>query len=187
MFKKIFIIIPVVLLIASICYSIEVAGIPMADSIQSGETRLILNGAGKRTKFFIKLYIGGLYLRQKSSEPQEIMEADEEMAIRMHMISSLITAKKMEKTIRKGFERSTKGKTDPIKEQIEQYVSVFKGGVDKHDIYDLIYIPGKGVEVYKNREEVSLIEGLLFKQALFGIWLSDDPAQKSLKKEMLGL
>ncbi|HCX90261.1 MAG: hypothetical protein COW04_00540 [Deltaproteobacteria bacterium CG12_big_fil_rev_8_21_14_0_65_43_10] len=28
--------------------------------------------------------------------------------------------------------------------------------------------------------------GLPFKKALFGIWLCDNPAQKSLKREMLG-
>ncbi|MEA3471658.1 MAG: chalcone isomerase family protein [Thermodesulfobacteriota bacterium] len=29
-------------------------------------------------------------------------------------------------------------------------------------------------------------KGLEFKKALFGIWLGDKPAQRSLKKEMLG-
>jgi len=32
----------------------------------------------------------------------------------------------------------------------------------------------------------SLINVILFKKALFGIWLCDNPAQKSLKREMLG-
>jgi len=30
------------------------------------------------------------------------------------------------------------------------------------------------------------VPGLAFKQALFGIWLSDDPVQDSLKEAMLG-
>ena len=47
-------------------------------------------------------------------------------------------------------------------------------------------MPGRGVEVYKNQEKGSLTEGLIFKQALFGIWLGDKPAQRSLKKELLG-
>ncbi|MDH3897194.1 MAG: chalcone isomerase family protein, partial [Deltaproteobacteria bacterium] len=54
------------------------------------------------------------------------------------------------------------------------------------DRYDLIYVPGKGVEVYINGEYASVTEGLSFKKALFGIYLSDKPAQKSLKKAMLG-
>lgn len=177
----------VLLMTASLSYATEVAGISMPDSLNAGKTALILNGAGVRTKFFLKLYIGGLYLKQKSHEPQKIIEADEAMAIRLHMISSMITADKMESTLREGFERSTKGNIAPVKTQIEQYIAVFKDGVNKNDIYDLMYAPGKGVEVYKNEKYITLIEGLSFKQALFGIWLSDDPAQESLKKEMLGM
>jgi hypothetical protein len=63
---------------------------------------------------------------------------------------------------------------------------VFKKEIKEDDSYDLIYVPGKGVEVYINGEYTSVTEGLAFKKALFGIWLSEKPAQKSLKKAMLG-
>ena len=53
-------------------------------------------------------------------------------------------------------------------------------------MYDFIYTPNKGIELYKNTKLIEVIEGLAFKQALFGIWLSDNPVQTSLKKEMLG-
>lgn len=185
--NPIFIVIPVLLMTASFCYAIEVAGIALPDSLHAGKTELILNGAGVRTKFFLKLYACGLYLKQKSREPEKIIASDETMAVRLHMISSMITADKMESTLREGFERSTKGNTAPIKPQIEQYIAVFKAGVKSDDIYDLVYMTGKGVEVYKNGEYVTIIEGLPFKQALFGIWLSGDPVQESLKKEMLGI
>jgi hypothetical protein len=92
----------------------------------------------------------------------------------------------MENATREGFENATQGNTEPIKIQIEEFISVFKEKIEEDDIFDLIYLPGKGLEVYKNSELKSRIEGLDFKQALFGIWLSEKPAQKSLKKEMLG-
>jgi hypothetical protein len=38
----------------------------------------------------------------------------------------------------------------------------------------------------KNNEQVQLIPGLEFKKAFFGIFLSDNPIQKNLKKAMLG-
>ena len=34
--------------------------------------------------------------------------------------------------------------------------------------------------------ELEVINGIEFKQALFGIWLSENPAQESLKEDMLG-
>ena len=164
----------------------EIEGINMPESLEVAKSKLILNGAGVRSKFFMDLYVGGLYLQNKSNNPKEIIEGDELMAIRLHIISSLITSKKMENATREGFENATKGNTEPIKGQIEEFISVFKEKIEENDIFDLIYSPGKGLEVYKNSEFKSRIEGLPFKQAVFGIWLSDKPAQKSLKEEMLG-
>jgi hypothetical protein len=164
----------------------EIEGINMPESLEVAKSKLILNGAGVRSKFFMDLYVGGLYLQDKSNNPKEIMEGDEPMAIRLHIISSLITSKKMENATREGFENATKGNEGPIKSQIEEFISVFKEKIEKNDIFELIYLPAKGLEVYKNGEFKSRIEGLAFKQALFGIWLCDKPAQKSLKEEMLG-
>jgi len=187
MFRKNIIPLILTLIIMSpVCNAKEIEGVNLPESLEVAKSKLILNGAGVRSKFFMDLYVGGLYLENKSNNPQEIIEGDEPMAIRLHIISSLITSKKMENATREGFENATKGNTEPIKIQIEEFISVFKEKIEEDDIFDLIYLPGKGLEVYKNRELKSRIEGLDFKQALFGIWLSEKPAQKSLKKEMLG-
>ena len=43
-----------------------------------------------------------------------------------------------------------------------------------------------GVIVNKNGKLLTTIRGLEFKKALFGIWLGEKPADKNLKKGMLG-
>ena len=187
MFRKY--VIPLVLtlvIMSPVSNAKEIEGITLPESLEVGKSKLVLNGAGVRSKFFMDLYVGGLYLQNKSDNPKEIIEGDEPMAIRLHIISSLINSKKMENATREGFENATKGNTEPIKSQIEKFISVFQEKINEDDIFDLLYSPGKGVEVFKNGELKSIIEGLAFKQALFGIWLSDKPAQKSLKEEMLG-
>jgi hypothetical protein len=175
----------ILLIMSPVSNAREIEGITMPESLEAGTSELILNGAGVRSKFFMDLYVGGLYLQNKNSNPQEIIEGDEPMAIRLHIISSLITSKKMENATREGFENATKGNTEPIKSQIEEFIAVFKEKIEENDIFELIYSPANGLEVYKNSALKSRIEGLTFKQALFGIWLSDKPAQKSLKEEML--
>ncbi|MDY6837770.1 MAG: chalcone isomerase family protein [Thermodesulfobacteriota bacterium] len=184
--KKLFVAVLAGLLWAPFVMAMDTAGITMPPSMQAGETQLLLNGAGVRTKWFMGLYVGGLYLNKRGHDPERIITADEPMAIRLHIISSLITSEKMEKATREGFENATGGDIAPIKAQIEQFISVFREKISENDTYDLIYVPGKGVEVYKNQELNCLIEGLAFKEALFGIWLCDKPAQKSLKQAMLG-
>jgi hypothetical protein len=130
--------------------------------------------------------VAGLYLVQKGGNPQKIIQADETMAIRLSILSSLVKGKQMEEAILEGFEKSTNGNITPIKSQVDKFISVFKGKVEKGDFYDLVYVAGKGVDVYKNGKFMFLTKGLDFKRALFGIWLSDRPVQKSLKKGMLG-
>ena len=187
MFKRQFVaVILAVLMMATLGYATEIGGINMPESLEAGQAKLMLNGAGVREKFFIDLYVGGLYLKEKNQDAKAIMDADEHMAIRLHIISSRITSKKMEKATREGFENATGGNTEAIKVQIEEFISVFKEEIKEGDIYDLIYVPGKGVEVSKNNKSRSIIRGFPFKKAMFGIWISDKPAQKNLKKAMLG-
>ena len=58
--------------------------------------------------------------------------------------------------------------------------------IEVGDVYEFIYIPDSGLDILRNSEFLDTITGLEFKKAFFGIWLSDNPVQKSLKKAMLG-
>jgi len=163
MFKKQFAaIILAILMMATLGNAEEIGGINMPASMQTGQTQLMLNGAGVRTKFFMDLYVGGLYLKEKSQDAKAVIETDEPMAIKLHIVSSMITSKKMEK--------ATSGNIEAIKVQIEEFISVFKEEIKEGDIFDLIYVPEKGVEVSKNNESRSIVKGFPFKKAMFGIW-----------------
>lgn len=166
---------------------VEIAGIKFPDKMIVGERALILNGAGIRDKFFMDLYVGGLYLKQRSIDFQKIIASDDTMAIKLHIVSSLITSEKMKNAVIEGFEKSTADKVAPIQKEIDRFIAVFKQEIKENDIYDMTFVPGKGVEIYKNNKLYDTIAGLNFKKALFGIWLCGDPAQKSLKNDMLGL
>lgn len=107
--------------------------------------------------------------------------------MKLHIVSRLITPKRMADSVNEGFENSTNGNTAPIKKEISDMVSIFKNGIEVGDIYDLVYIPKEGFHIIKNGKKEVLIKGLAFKKALIGIWLSDKPAQESLKKAMLGI
>ena len=62
----------------------------------------------------------------------------------------------------------------------------FNSDVASGDFYEFIYIPELGTHVLKNKELVEIIPGFAFKKAFFGIFLSNNPIQKNLKKAMLG-
>lgn len=164
----------------------EIGGATLPNNLEYGSEELVLNGAGVREKFWMDMYAGGLYLQSKSSNANEIMKADKPMAIRLHIVSKMITSKRMIDAVNEGFENATNGNTAPISSEIAKFKSFFDEQINKEDIFDIVYLPENGVTVYKNGNESGNIKGMKFKTALFGIWLSDDPADEDLKKGMLG-
>ncbi|MDX1544394.1 MAG: chalcone isomerase family protein [Christiangramia sp.] len=164
----------------------EVGGVTLPNQVSFQGQNLQLNGAGVREKLWIDLYAGGLYLAKKSSDASAIVSADEPMSIKLHIVSKLISSDKMIEAVNEGFENSTSGNTKPIEPKIEKFRSFFMEEIKKHDVFDIVYLPNKGVVAYKNDKELGTIEGMDFKKALFGIWLSKRPADDDLKEAMLG-
>lgn len=164
----------------------KVAGVTLPNSENFQGKTLKLNGAGVREKLWIDLYAGGLYLTNKSSDAVAISSADEAMAIKLHIVSKLISSDKMIDAVNEGFENSMDGNTGPLETKIEKFRSFFMDEIKKNDVFDLVYIPGKGTVVYKNDQTLGTVEGLDFKKGLFGIWLSKKPADDDLKEAMLG-
>lgn len=150
----------------------------------NGQT-LVLNGAGIREKLWIDLYAAGLYLDQKNTDANAILNSDKPMALKLHIVSKLITSDKMVEAVTEGFENSTNGNTAPIQNEINKILGFFKEDIKKNDVFDLVYVPGKGVVAYKNGKEKGVVQGKEFKKALFGIWLSNRPADDKLKKKLL--
>ena len=150
------------------------------------DTKLVLNGQGTRVMFFVKIYESGLYLNSANSNAEEVINDNFAMGIRIDVISSMLTTEAMKKAINEGFVKSTKDNTQPIADQISQFMATLHQTIEVGDVYEFIYIPDSGIDVLRNSELLDTIAGLEFKKAFFGIWLSDDPVQKSLKKAMLG-
>jgi hypothetical protein len=163
----------------------KVGGVTLPATLQIQENTLHLNGAGVRDKLWIDLYAAGLYLDQKTKNAQEVLNADKPMALKLHIVSKLITSDKMVEAVNEGFEKSTNGNTAPIQNEINTMLGFFKEDISKNDVFDLVYIPAKGVVAYKNGVEKGIVKGKEFKRALFGIWLSNRPADDNLKNELL--
>ncbi|MAY84858.1 MAG: chalcone isomerase [Flavobacteriales bacterium] len=165
----------------------EISGVTPEKMISVEGTELDFNGAGLREKFFLDLYVGALYLENKSKKAEAIIEADESMAITIEIVSGLISSEKMIDAVDEGFEKSTKGNTAQFKDEIASFKDAFAEEIVKGDKYVIAYIKNKGVVVMKNGKKLKTIPGYEFKKALFGIWLCPEPADEDLKEGMLGL
>ncbi|ANH60934.1 chalcone isomerase family protein [Dokdonia donghaensis] len=149
-------------------------------------TDLVLNGAGMREKVIFDLYAGGLYLASKKSDAAAIVNADETMAMKLDIVSGMVSSKKMIGAVDDGFDASMNGDTSSLDAQITKFKGFFSDKIVKTNVFDIAYVKGKGTVVSKNGKEVGMIPGLEFKKALFGIWLGSNPADDDLKEAMLG-
>ena len=184
---KVFVSLILSMLIAAPLHARQIAGIEMPDATDAGGAPLVLNGAGVRTRMFMDIYVGGLYLQAKSSNAQQIIAADEPMAIRLHMVSGLVTSEAMEEATLEGYQNATGGDTSALQEHIEAFIAVFREPIAEGDIFTIAHEPGKGLQIYKNGTFKNTVDGgMPFKSATFAIWLGDEPAHEGLKKGMLG-
>ncbi len=165
----------------------EIGEVTMPNSMKVGGEDLILNGGGIRKKAIVlKLYSGGLYLASKSSDANSIINADANMCMKLVITSSFVSREAFTEAVTDGFDASMDGDTSSLDKEIKQFMSFFSDEIVEEDKFDITYQTGKGVVVYKNDTELGTVSGMAFKKALFGIWLGDDPADKKLKKGMLG-
>ena len=202
-----------VFLLNTVVAQVKVSGVTVPAKLGFGGSVRELNGAGTRVKYLMHVYVGALYLKEKSKDAKAIINADKPMSVRLQIISAMLTNKVMEAAIRDGFYRSLDGKVAPFKEHLDLICEVFSSEPTKiGDVYDIHYTPGVGISASKNgkpfefskfhkkdakmallkklghtKDGFEAIPGLDFKKAVFGIWLSDDPVDEDLKDAMLGL
>ena len=108
------------------------------------------------------------------------------MLMRIAITSKMVSQAKLIDSLHQGFQNSTQGKIEPIRNQIEQFRQCFAEEITRGNVFDLVYAPGQGVAVFKNGQRKGLVPGLAFKRALFGIWLGDRPADVKLRQALLG-
>jgi hypothetical protein len=74
-----------------------------------------------------------------------------------------------------------------LQSRIETFYRFFDSSAVARDQFRFDYQPGAGTRVSKNQQLLGVIPGEDFANALLEIWLGNHPADKGLKKAMLGL
>ena len=165
----------------------KIGGNVMPNVMKVDGEYLKMNGGGIREKFFLDLYVCVLYVEDKTSDANTVINDDKKMAIKIKVISGMVDNENFEEALREGFDKSTGGDISGVKDRMETMIAEgFKEDIKTNDFYDLVYVPGTGTTLYKNDKALVTVKGLDFKKALFGVWLCDEPADDDLKEDLLG-
>lgn len=172
------------LVIASTAVAGELHGVKMADKAAIEGKELVLNGMGLRTKAFIKVYVAGLYVEQKSGDPAAIIPPDRVKRVELVVLRDLGKAK-IADAIEEGFEKNSKAQLPALQARLDQFKAAIPD-LKENEALTFTYVPGKGTSVVKGGKQTALIPGKDFADALFSVWLGASPADAALKKGMLG-
>lgn len=174
-----------------IAHGAEVAGVKLPDRtrVDAGGPELVLNGAGLRTRFFIKVYAAGLYLEKKSQTPAAVLALAGPKRVAMHLLRDL-SAQQILEAVHDGIDaNNSPAERETLKPQLGEFDVVMTelGPIKKGDVVTLDYLPGAGTVVTMNGQAKGKpIAGEALYQALLRVWLGDSPVQEDLKKELLG-
>lgn len=158
----------------------------LPNTLSFNEQSLVLNGAGLREKLWFDLYACGLYLPQKSSDALKVVASDEVMAVKLHILSSLVSKKKLIEAFRKGIdETNNPSDVSRLKSEIDVFLSLIKNDIVVDNVYDLVYFPDKGLTIFENNKDLGTVKGLDFKKLVFNIWLAPSPVDKELKLNLI--
>jgi long-chain acyl-CoA synthetase len=165
----------------------EVAGVRVEEKLQVGGSELLLNGAGLRSKLFIKLYVGALYASQKSTQPAALLDAATPRRMNLRLLRD-IDADTLYGALDDGLKNnSTAAELAEVKPAAERFAGLMKAiGKLKEGDNVAIDFSADGVAVGLNGELRGKVAGPAFARALLKVWLGDKPADASLKKALLG-
>ena len=166
-------------------WAASLAGVQLPNSVQLAEQPLILNGIGLREKFWVDVYVAGLYLPQKNTDAEAIIQADIPKKISLEFIYHTVAKEKMKATLEENLKNNPQI-AQTVRPKMEKTYGWYQDFHTK-DTLSFEYIPKVGTTIYINKQKKGTIEGHDFMVAIFTIYLGKKPASAQLKKQLLGL
>ena len=173
---------------SAVAMGAEVSGVKVDDKASVGGQELVLNGAGMRQRLVFNVYVGALYVPQKTSIPAEVTARNQPRRMSL-LLQRDVSADMLLEALRAGLaDNNSQAQLDAIRPQVEQFATIFKsvGEAKSGQVIHIDYTPSEGTRILLDGEAKGTISGEPFNKALFNTWLGDRPVQESLKKALLG-
>lgn len=168
--------------------AVEVDGYKFDDKLRLGNTELVANGAGIRSKFG-KRYAMALYLPGKSGDAKTIVATKGPKRIAITLIKD-VDGDTFAGAVSKGIaNNSSDTEKAALKERLKQLTDTVNalGEIKAGSAIVFDYIPERGtVLTIGGQQKGKDIAGEDFYAALLKVWLGEDPVQSDLKQGLLG-
>jgi hypothetical protein len=185
--------------LASLLLSLGLLAAPAGAAVLEGQRfderarldrhELQLNGLGLRAAYIFKAFVAALYLPEKTSEPQQILDRDVPRRLQLRMLLS-VDANEIKKALVRGMQKNANAtEWAALQARAETFSRTIDtiGVAREGDTINLDYLPGQGLRLAINEvPRGPAIAGADFYQALLGIFVGEHPVDTRLKKGLLG-
>ncbi len=162
-----------------------VAGVNIADTVDVAGHKLVLNGAGLRKKFVVKVYTGALYLPAKANNAGTILATDQARRMVMHFVYD-VGKEKIAEAWTEGLEDNTPNASAEVKNNFK-LLSSWMEDVDEGQEIVMTYVPGTGTTVQVNGKMKGTLAGKATNDAILATWIGPKPGPGGdFKKAVLG-
>jgi hypothetical protein len=162
-----------------------VAGVNIADTADVAGQKLVLNGAGLRKKFVVKVYVGALYLGSKQSNAATIVATDAPRRQVMHFLYD-VDKGKMAEAWTEGLADNTPNASAEVKTAFKT-LSTWMEDMKEGQRIVLTYAPGTGTTVEVNGKNKGTLGGKAVADAILNTWVGPKPGPgNDFKKAVLG-
>lgn len=172
------------LLALSPAHAATLAGVTLADTATVGGQPVVLNGMGLREKYFLDIYVGGLYVPTKTASAAAILAADSPRRMVMHFLYRKLSRQQMLDSFLEDF-----GKQPGVASQqanIDKLLAVVPAEVLSGEEIVFDYAPGVGTTMSHKGKALVTVPSADFMKMIFGIWLGPTPPTAALKEGLLG-
>ena len=169
--------------------ALKFEGVEMADSQVVGGKTLVLNGKAlrkvRRFGMNFKVYVGGLYLTEKSSDGAKIIASPEPKVFEFTFLRT-VGAGDLEESYSNGFKGAC-GECEAYQEQIKKLLGVMTKMKEGHRI-TIVFLPESGTYSIgdKDRKTVQL-DGKAFRDLFLSMYVGPNPVTPDVKPGLLGL
>lgn len=167
--------------------ALTLEGVVVADTVPVANTSLTLNGAGVRTKLFMSIYVGALYLPAKANTLPGVLAQTGPKQLALHFVYKKLPPEKLVAAWNEGFNANLSPvELTALAASIRQFNQWFTQEAVQGTVYRINEIPGVGTQLWINDQLKGTIAEAGFYPALLQIWLGAKPVTTELKQALLG-
>lgn len=171
-------------LLLAAAHAASLAGVTLPDTATVAGQPVVLNGMGLREKYFVDVYVGGLYLGARATDGAAAIAADAPKRMVMHFVYRRVSRAQMVESFLEDF-----GKQPGVaahQPAIDALLAAVPDEVLRGEQIVFEYAPGVGTTMFVKGKPAATVPGPDFMRMVFGIWLGPTPPTAALKAGLLG-